>query len=108
MVSLAAQSPLHVEHILNKILQQCYGVEDTLKALEASACDTLIVYENLEITRWVLKSSTGAEVVLHTNKDQLHGGDRSMFMDKETNQEMDIVDQGSFLEWLYALSYDTP
>lgn len=23
-----------------------------------------------------------------------------MFMDKETGQEMDIVDQGSFLEWL--------
>ena len=78
----------------------CYGVEDTLKALEASACETLIVYENLEITRWVLKSSAGSEIILHTNKEQVSTANREIFMDKETGQEMDIVDQGSFLEWL--------
>lgn len=80
----------------------CYGVEDTLKAMEASACEVLIVYENLEITRWILKSSTGSEVILHTNKGQ--EANREMFMDKETGQEMELVDQGSFLEWL-AESY---
>lgn len=77
-------------------------MEDTLKAMEASACETLIVFENLEITRWVLKSSTGSEVILHTNKGQ--EANREMFMDKETGQEMELVDQGSFLEWL-AESY---
>ena len=76
----------------------CYGVEDTLKALEAGAAETLIVYEDLDVTRWVLKSSTGSEVVLHTLKVQ--EADREMFMDKETGQEMEIVDQGSLLEWL--------
>ena len=29
----------------------CYGVEDTLKALELRAVETLIVFENLEINR---------------------------------------------------------
>ncbi|KAI4175464.1 MAG: hypothetical protein LQ343_001664 [Gyalolechia ehrenbergii] len=76
----------------------CYGVEDTLKALELGAAETLIVYENLEYTRWVLKSSSGSEVVLHTNKSQEM--DREMFMDKETGQEMEVVEQGAFLEWL--------
>ena len=76
----------------------CYGVDDTLKALEAGAAETLIVYEDLDVTRWVLKSSTGSEVVLHTLKAQ--EADREMFMDKETGQEMEIVDQGSLLEWL--------
>ena len=80
----------------------CYGIEDTLKAMEASAADILIVYENLDITRWVLKSSTGSEVILHTNKGQ--EANREMFMDKDTGQEMELVDQGSFLEWL-AESY---
>ncbi len=75
----------------------CYGVEDTLKALEASACETLIVFENLEITRWVLKTSTGSEVILHTSKGQ--EANREMFMDV-TGQEMELVDQGSLLEWL--------
>lgn len=76
----------------------CYGVEDTLKALELGAAETLIVYENLDINRWVLKASNGSEVIFHTTKTQ--EADREMFMDKETGQEMEVVDQGSFLEWL--------
>lgn len=76
----------------------CYGVEDTLKALELGACETLIVYENLDITRWVLKDSAGGETILHTSKEQ--EVDRTKFMDKESGQEMEVVDQMSFLEWL--------
>lgn len=76
----------------------CYGIDDTLKALELGAVETLIVYENLDITRWVLKSSDGSEVILHTTKAQ--EANRELFMDKETGQEMEVVDQGSFLEWL--------
>jgi len=78
----------------------CYGVEDTLKALEAGAAETLIVYENLEVTRWILKDSTGAETILNTTKEQESNPDRSMFMDKETGQEMEVVSRDSFLEWL--------
>lgn len=76
----------------------CYGIEDTLKALELGACETLIVFENLEITRWTLKSSAGAEVIIHTNKVQEQN--RELFMDKETGQEMEVVEQMPFLEWL--------
>lgn len=78
----------------------CYGVEDTLKALEAGAAETLIVYENLEVTRWILKDSTGAETILNTTKEQESNPDRSMFMDKETGQEMEVISRDSFLEWL--------
>jgi len=76
----------------------CYGVDDTLKALELGACETLIVFENLEVIRWTLKSSTGSEIILHTNK--LQESDRSNFMDKETGQEMEVIEQMPFLEWL--------
>ncbi|EEY20784.1 eukaryotic peptide chain release factor subunit 1 [Verticillium alfalfae VaMs.102] len=72
---------------------------DTLKALDLGAVETLIVFENLEITRYVLKDSEGAEIVIHTTKQQ-ETGDRSQFMDKATGQEMDIVSQESFLEWV--------
>ena len=34
----------------------CFGVNDTLKALEMGAVDILIVWENLDITRYVLKN----------------------------------------------------
>ncbi len=46
----------------------------------------------------MLKASNGSEIIFHTTKTQ--EADREMFMDKETGQEMEVVDQGSFLEWL--------
>lgn len=110
-IELAAETLSNVKFIQEKKLigkyfeeisqdtgRVCYGVDDTLKALEAGAAETLIVYEDLDVTRWVLKSSTGSEIILHTLKAQ--EADREMFMDKETGQEMEIVDQGSLLEWL--------
>ena len=39
-----------------------------------------------------------AEIIFHTTKTQ--EADREQFMDKETGQEMEVVDQSSFLEWL--------
>ena len=76
----------------------CYGIDDTLKALELGACETIICFEDLEMTRWTLKTSLGSEVILHTTKVQ--EADRSMFMDKDTGQEMEVIDQMPFLEWL--------
>ncbi|KAL8751889.1 MAG: hypothetical protein Q9184_005910 [Pyrenodesmia sp. 2 TL-2023] len=110
-IELAAETLSNVKFIQEKKLigkyfeeisqdsgKVCYGVEDTLKALELGAAETLIVYENLECTRWVLKASTGGEVILHTSKAQ--EADREMFMDKETGQEMEVIENGAFLEWL--------
>ncbi|MCJ1447548.1 MAG: Polypeptide release factor (eRF1) in translation termination [Stictis urceolatum] len=76
----------------------CYGIDDTLKALEGSAVETLIVFEDLDVTRWQLKASDGAEIVIHTTKQQ--ESNREPFLDKNTGQEMEIIDQGSLLEWL--------
>ncbi|KAK4924243.1 translation termination factor eRF1 [Elasticomyces elasticus] len=110
-IELAAETLSNVKFIQEKKLinryfdeisldsgKVCYGIEDTLKALENGAAETLIVFENLDITRWVLKDSSNVETILHTTKQQ--ESDRSKFMDKETGQEMEVVDQGSFLEWL--------
>jgi len=77
----------------------CYGIEDTLKALELGAVETLIVFENLEINRWTLKDNQGNNVILHTTKQQ-ETTNREQFMDKETGQEMEVVTQESFLEWI--------
>lgn len=76
----------------------CYGTDEVLKALELGACETLIVFENLEVTRWTLRNSNGEEIILHTNKQQEQN--REPFLDKHTSQEMEVVDSVSFLEWL--------
>ncbi|KAI5804051.1 peptide chain release factor eRF1/aRF1 [Peziza echinospora] len=76
----------------------CYGIEDTLKALELGAAEVLIVFENLDVTRWTLKASNGTEIILHTTKQQ--ESNRELFMDRESGQEMEVAEQMSFLEWL--------
>jgi peptide chain release factor subunit 1 len=35
----------------------CFGVDDTLKALELGAVETLIVWEALDTTRYVLRNA---------------------------------------------------
>ncbi|RPA87010.1 eukaryotic peptide chain release factor subunit 1 [Ascobolus immersus RN42] len=111
-IELSAETLSNVKFIQEKKLIQsyfdeisqdsgkvCYGIEDTLKALELGAVETLIVFENLDITRWTLKTSSGTEVILNTTKAQ-QTGDRALFMDAESGQEMEVVDQMPFLEWL--------
>lgn len=47
----------------------CFGVEDTLKALEMGAVEILIVYENLDTMRYVLRchgENTTPENGMHT------------------------------------------
>ncbi|PUU83580.1 peptide chain release factor eRF1/aRF1 [Tuber borchii] len=88
----------YFEEISQDTGKVCYGIEDTLKAMELGAAETVIVFENLDVTRWVLKNSEGDLITLHTNKIQEQ--DREKFMDKTSGQEMEIIEQISFLEWL--------
>src|SRR6201994_2261555 len=110
-IELAAETLINVKVIQEKKLinsyfdeisqdtgKVCYGIEDTLKALELGACETLIVYENMEVTRWTLKNAAGEQYIINTTKAE--EADRSLFMDKETGQEMEVVEQMPFLEWL--------
>ena len=46
----------------------------------------------------MLKSSAGGEVILHTTK--LQEQNREQFMDRDSGQEMEVVEQSAFLEWL--------
>jgi len=90
---------MYFEEISQDSGRVCYGVDDTLKALELGAVEILIVFENLEINRWVLKNVNGTQIVLHTTK-QSEAVNREQFMDKETGQEMEVIQQESFLEWI--------
>ncbi|VDM03605.1 unnamed protein product [Schistocephalus solidus] len=81
----------------------CFGVDDTLRALEMGAVDSLIVWENLNVTRYVLSSGTNEETkIIHLRPEQER--DRSHFIDPETQTEMEIVDSQLLLDWL-ALNY---
>jgi len=75
----------------------CFGIDDTLKALELGAVETLIVWENLDVSRIILKTSTGDETTVHVTKEQEKN--KELFMDKETGAEMEVVSKILLLEW---------
>ncbi|KAK1365000.1 eukaryotic peptide chain release factor subunit 1-3-like [Heracleum sosnowskyi] len=72
------------------------GVDDTLKALEMGIIDIIIVWEDIDINRYVLINSTTSEVVIkYMNKDQ--EVDESNF--REKNGELEIEEKMPLLEW---------
>ncbi|KAG6861657.1 Eukaryotic peptide chain release factor subunit 1 [Termitomyces sp. Mi166 len=110
-IELAAESLANVKFVQEKKLIQkyfdeisqdtsryCFGIDDTLKALELGAVETLIVWENLDITRYSLRNAAGEEIVVHVNKEQEK--DREKFIDKSTGTEMEqSAEPISLLEW---------
>eukprot|EP00042_Codosiga_hollandica_P040064 m.341366 g.341366 ORF g.341366 m.341366 type:complete len:441 (-) comp55764_c0_seq1:299-1621(-) len=77
----------------------CFSVADTMKALEMGAVETLIVWENLDIVRYELKKPGSEElVVLNLRPDQ--EVDKSQFVDKDTNTELELNEKIPLLEWL--------
>ncbi|KAF6032967.1 ETF1 [Bugula neritina] len=76
----------------------CFGVNDTLKSLEMGAVEILIVWENLEVTRYVLKDhSTDSDTKLFLRPEQEK--DKTNFIDKETGVELEVIDSMPLLEW---------
>ncbi|KIK99750.1 hypothetical protein PAXRUDRAFT_822434 [Paxillus rubicundulus Ve08.2h10] len=110
-IELAAESLSNVKFVQEKKLIQryfdeisqdtnkyCFGVDDTLRALDLGAVETLIVWENLDITRYVLRNAAGEELVVHATKGQ--DKDREKFLDKSTGLEMEQAGEPqSLLEW---------
>ena len=91
----------YFEEIAQDSGKYCYGVADTLYALDMGAVETLIVWENLEVNRYVLKNNTtGEEKTIHLNKEQ--EADKSHFV--ENGVDLEVVDKISLLEW-FANNY---
>mmetsp|Transcript_70805 Transcript_70805/g.169514 ORF Transcript_70805/g.169514 Transcript_70805/m.169514 type:complete len:442 (+) Transcript_70805:69-1394(+) len=78
----------------------CFGIRDTMQALEAGAVESLIVWENLEIRRVVIKNphAEGKEEVHFLTPEQEK--DPRLYVDKETNQELEKIEAESFLDWI--------
>jgi peptide chain release factor subunit 1 len=111
-IELAAESLANVKFIQEKKLigryfdeisqdtgKYCFGVDDTLKALEMGAVETLICWENLDIQRVTLKNhASGEEKILFLNSEQEK--DKTLYTDQETGVEMELEENMPLLEWL--------
>ncbi|KAI9569025.1 peptide chain release factor eRF1/aRF1 [Boletus coccyginus] len=109
-IELAAESLSNVKFVQEKKLIQryfdeisqdtskyCFGIDDTLRALELGAAEILIVWENLDITRYILRNAAGEEIIVHVSGQEK---DREKFLDKSTGMEMEqAAEPQSLLEW---------
>ena len=82
-----------------------YGVQDTLQGLEMGAVETLICWENLDITRYTFKKPNGEVKIVNLKADAAEK-DKSHFVDPETGNELELESSVPFLEWL-ANNYKT-
>ena len=76
----------------------CFGVKDTLAAMEMGAAETVICYEELDVTRYVcndiVSKSEGAQpTIIYLTAEQENNRDQFF-------KDMDIVDSGPLVEWL--------
>ncbi|CAK1593320.1 unnamed protein product [Parnassius mnemosyne] len=89
----------YFEEISQDTGKYCFGVDDTLRALELGSVETLICWENLDIQRYVLKShAANQETILHLTPEQEK--DKSHFTDKDSGVELELVECQPLLEWL--------
>lgn len=79
----------------------CFGVRDTMLALEQGAVEILIAWENMEHTRVELENpQTNEKVIKILSKREMN--DMSNFVDQETKAELEARDQEPFVDWLAA------
>jgi len=77
----------------------CFGIEDTMRGLEMGAVETLIVWDDLDFVRYVVRNKdTGDKKELILNPKQKNF--QYFFVDKATNTELEIIEEMMFLEYL--------
>ena len=70
----------------------CFMLKDTLAALEQGAVETLLVWENLDAERFLLKMpSSDKEIVVFLTKEQQKNP--KFFQDPETGVQLETVSQ---------------
>eukprot|EP00163_Fabomonas_tropica_P017298 TRINITY_DN3076_c0_g1_i1.p1 TRINITY_DN3076_c0_g1~~TRINITY_DN3076_c0_g1_i1.p1 ORF type:complete len:432 (-),score=129.33 TRINITY_DN3076_c0_g1_i1:1103-2398(-) len=88
----------YFDHIAQDTGKFCFGIGDTMKALELGAVETLVVWENLDVVRYTLKNhQTDEETVAHLTPQQAK--DQTHFHDKDTGVELETIDQIELIEW---------
>jgi len=89
------------EEIAQDTNKYCYGIRDSLYALEGSAVHTLILYENLDMDRYEVLCD-GETKVLYYTTEQAKAQDA--FKDSTSNKDMEIQEKVQVVEW-FAENY---
>merc|ERR1719336_2111344 len=77
----------------------CFGIKDTMQALDMGAVETLIVWEELTLRRITIRNNhTNTENHIFVTPEQAKN--EKLYRDPETGVELDVVDHKPFVEWI--------
>merc|ERR1719394_1615942 len=77
----------------------CFGIKDTITALDMGAVSTLIVWENLEHKRITTKAPQSEREETHYVTPEQAKNDK-LYRDKETGEQLDVIENIVFVEWI--------
>jgi peptide chain release factor subunit 1 len=80
-----------------------FGVQDTIKAMELGALETMMLFENIEVMRYEIKNPVSGEVKVHLLNAQQEQ-DPKYFKDAESGVDLEVVSSESLADWL-CLNY---
>lgn len=111
-ITLAADSLTNVKFVAEKKLVSkffeeialdtgmvVFGVEDTIKAMEIGALETMMLFEDLEMNRYVLKNPIKGDtrtLILNPIQEKTS----KYFRDTENNVDLDVIEKDPLAEWL--------
>lgn len=77
----------------------CFGIKDTMQALDMGAVETLIVWEDLNLKRLVIRNPhTSYENVLFLTPEEAKN--EALYRDAESGVELDVTENKLFVEWI--------
>merc|ERR1712176_364733 len=83
----------------------CFGIKETMQGLEMGAVETLIVWEEFQVRRLMIKNPhTDVETVLLLTPEETKN--EKLYRDQESGVELDVIDNKLFVEWIVE-SYRT-
>jgi len=83
-------------------LPYCYGLSNTIAALEHGAVDTLIVWEELDVLRLQVKNSEANDGIVVKFSSPESVNLPSSFIDPETGSNLHIVECERLVDWMRA------
>jgi peptide chain release factor subunit 1 len=76
-----------------------FGVHDTMKVLETGAIESLLLYENMDLHRLLLKNKEDETTnIIYLTSDQL--SDPKYYKDANTKAELEVVETAQLSEWI--------
>ena len=76
-----------------------FGVQDTMKALDLGALETMMLFENIEIMRYEIKNpvtNVSKTYLLTAQQEQ----DPKYFKDPETGVDLEVVSSEPLADWI--------